>query len=338
MPINLLSPVTIGKHYMDNALLSINELHVHFGPKKRPVRALRDVSLAINRGECVGLVGESGCGKSTLARTVLGLESAQSGTITFDGHTATRWSGRNLRKLRARIQMVFQDPFSSLNPRMKVGRMLDEVLRVHTALRSAERKHEIARLLQAVGLDPAFTSRFPHEFSGGQRQRVGIARALAVGPDLIIADEPVSALDVSVQVQILNLLKELQQNTDLAWLFIAHDLAVVRYICSRVCVMYMGRIVESAPVDELFQHPLHPYTQALIAAAPDIDGAFDDRSSRRRKAEKTRLKGEVPSPTDVIPGCPFHPRCPKAKALCRKKEPLIMTFDEYRWCRCHFAE
>jgi len=323
---------------MDNLLLDIDELHVHFGPKKNRVRAVNGVSLAVAKGESVGLVGESGCGKSTLARTVVGLEKPLSGTISFGGSSAIPGSGHTMKDLSTHIQMVFQDPFSSLNPRMRVGQMLDEVLRVHSHLHRKARKQEIENLLKAVGLDPAFKTRFPHEFSGGQRQRVGIARALAVKPELIIADEPVSALDVSVQVQILNLLKELQVKHEVAWLFIAHDLAVVRYMCSRIYVMYMGRIVESGPTEDVFKHPLHPYTQALIAAVPDIDRAFDERSSRRRRTELQKLKGDVPSPTEIIPGCSFHPRCPKAKAKCRKKEPLTLTFGEDRECICHFAE
>ena len=323
---------------MDNVLLDIDELHVHFGPKRNRIRAVNGVSLAVAKGESVGLVGESGCGKSTLARTVVGLENPFSGSIVYGGASVGRESAYTMKDRSTHIQMVFQDPFSSLNPRMRVGQMLDEVLRMHTRFHRRARRQEIERLLQAVGLDPAFKTRFPHEFSGGQRQRVGIARALAVKPDLIIADEPVSALDVSVQVQILNLLKDLQVKHELAWLFIAHDLAVVRYMCSRIYVMYMGRIVESGPTNEVFKHPLHPYTQALIAAVPDIDRAFDERTSQRRKNEMQKLKGDVPSPTDIIPGCPFHPRCPKAQTKCRKKEPLTLTFGEDRECICHFAE
>jgi oligopeptide/dipeptide ABC transporter ATP-binding protein len=322
------------------ALLEIEDLQVYFQARdrfgrSRNLRAVDGVSLTVDRGESVGLVGESGCGKTTLGNAVIGLVPATAGRIRFDEQDVGSFHGSALRRFRQRAQMVFQDPFGSLNPRMTVGGSIREVLRVHGL---AETREDAARraveLLQSVGLDPEYADRYPHEFSGGQRQRIGIARALALGPSLVIADEPVSALDVSVQVQILNLMKDLQERMKLAYLFIAHDLAVVRYMCSRVEVMYLGRIVESAPSAGLFDRPAHPYTEALLSAVPDVDKGLRSRTTGSRRIV---LKGDVPSATEIIPGCPFHPRCHRATDLCSRGEPPRQEVGPRHTSVCHFA-
>jgi peptide/nickel transport system ATP-binding protein len=253
-------------------LLEVSALTVTYGQKRHAVRAVDGVDVIVQQGESVGLVGESGCGKTTLGRAIMRLLPIQAGRISFAGQDITSMTRRQLAAYRKQVQMVFQDPYGSLNARMAVGQALEEVMLVHGEKDPAARRQQAADLFQRVGLDPAYLDRYPHEFSGGQRQRIGIARALAVGPQLLIADEPVSALDVSVQVQILNLLKTLRQQMDLTYLFIAHDLAVVRYVCDRILVMYQGRIVESGPPDQLFTAPAHPYTRTLLAAVPDVDG------------------------------------------------------------------
>ena len=300
----------------------------------RPVHAVNNVSLRIHRGETLGLVGESGCGKSTLGRCLLRLQTPSQGTIRFDGQDITTLSMRALRPLRPRMQMVFQDPYGSLNPRRRVGDLIAEPLRVHRAPDGRWRSREavaarVAELAELVGLDPAQLTRYPHEFSGGQRQRIGIARTLALDPDLIIADEPVSALDVSVQAQIVNLMMDLQDRLHLTILFIAHDLAVIRQVATRNAVMYLGAIVESGPTAEVFARPAHPYTASLLAAVPRLSRAPG------RGAAEPALRGEVPSPTDPPPGCRFHPRCKLAAARCREERPVLAALGNGRDVACH---
>jgi oligopeptide/dipeptide ABC transporter ATP-binding protein len=315
-------------------LLEVNDLKVYYGSDDRQVRAVDGVSLRLAKGQCLGLVGESGCGKSTLGRAILRLEPIHSGQVHFNGVDITSLRGADLKAFRRKAQMVFQDPYGSLNPRMSIGRCIEEVLDVHRIGAKEQRMARVRELLEAVGLDPAYAGRYPHEFSGGQRQRIGIARALAVEPELIIADEPVSALDVSVQVQILNLLKDLQQKMNLTYLFVAHDLAVVRYICSDVVVMYLGRIMESGPSEEVYRQPAHPYTVALLSAVPDVD-----RALKARRSPAGNLRGDVPSVSGSISGCPFHPRCPRAEARCREEAPVLRTVGTGGRCSaCHFAE
>jgi len=307
------------------SLVEVKNLKVHFpvraGVMQRPVawvRAVDGVSFAINAGETIGLVGESGCGKTTLGRAILRLYEPTAGEIFFDGRNIATQNG----EFRRQAQMIFQDPYGSLNPRMTVGDIVGEALRVHK-LHAGRVSERTAELLTAVGLSPDHMRRYPHEFSGGQRQRIGIARALAVEPKFIVCDEPVSALDVSVQAQIVNLLQELQEKLKLTYLFIAHDLAVVEHISDRVLVMYLGRIVEEAEAGELLANPLHPYTQALISAVPTIDPA----TQRRRII----LPGDVPSPIHPPSGCPFHPRCPVAVARCREAVPSWREVRKNHW-------
>ncbi len=299
--------------------------------QKQFVRALDGVSFSLSPGETLGLVGESGCGKSTLARALLRLEDPTAGRIMLNGKDLLALRGEKLRKSRGQFQMIFQDPYASLNPRMTVGAVLDEVLSLHTDLDAAARLSRSRELMELVGLNPAHIQRHPHQFSGGQRQRIGIARALAVNPAFIVADEPVSALDVSVQAQIVNLLQEIQQKTGVAYLFIAHDLAVVEHISRRIMVMYLGKIVESGPAEELCSAPLHPYTKALLSAVPGI---------RKKNTERIMLTGDVPSPLNPPSGCRFHTRCPFAKERCAVEEPQMREITVNgipRCCACHFA-
>lgn len=316
-------------------LLEVQDLHVHYpvetGFLGRPnafVRAVNGVSLTVQAGEAVGLVGESGCGKTTLGRAILRLIEPTSGSIRFDGTDLTRLPQRALRPLRRRFQMIFQDPYGSLDPRVTVGGSIGEALEIHHLARSAaDRRQRIAKLLTDVGLDPAAADRYPHEFSGGQRQRIGIARALAVEPDLIVCDEPVSALDVSVQAQVVNLLQDLQHQRRLAYLFISHDLAVVEHLCQRIVVMYLGSVVETGPAHDVCRSPRHPYTQALLSAVPEIDP--------QRRRSRVILGGDIPSPLHPPTGCPFHPGCPVAEPRCRTERPVLSGPSPEAAVACH---
>jgi len=290
------------------------------------IRAVDDISLQMNQGEVLGLVGESGCGKSTLGKAIIRLEEPTSGEIYFDGTDVIKMGKGELRKLRGKIQIVFQDPDSSLDPRMTVGDSIDEALIVHDIKDSGARIAKVAELLEKVGLEAGFAQRYPHEFSGGQRQRIGIARALAMDPKLVIADEPVSALDVSVQAQILNLMMDIKEKDGLAYLFISHDLSVVRYISDRVAVMYLGKIVELAEKSEFFNNPLHPYTEALLSAIASL---------RPAGKEKILLKGDVPSPLNPPSGCRFHTRCHRVMPVCSQKEPEFKETVPGHYTACH---
>ncbi|AUA54827.1 Glutathione import ATP-binding protein GsiA [Achromobacter spanius] len=285
------------------------------GKPRVMLRAVDGVSFDIARGETLALVGESGCGKSTVARMLVGLYGLTRGDIRFDGQPLSRMSEKGGRNLRKRLQMIFQDPYASLNPRWRVGRIIAEPMLTHTQMTADERVARVSELLKQVGLDPADQGRYPHQFSGGQRQRISIARALAVNPEFLVCDEPTSALDVSVQAQVLNLMKDLQRKLGLTYLFISHNLAVVHHVADRVGVMYLGRMVEVAPRDELFARPRHPYTRMLLEAIPDINGAGKSR---------TAVAGEVPNPLNPPSGCTFHPRCPHANDRCRAEAPVAM--------------
>jgi oligopeptide/dipeptide ABC transporter ATP-binding protein len=310
-------------------LLTAKAVTKHFGKLK----AVTEVDLDVRPGETVGLVGESGCGKSTLGRTLLRLYEPTYGTITFDGADITHLSQRALRPMRRKMQMIFQDPYASLNPRMTIGSAIAEPLDIHgLAKNKQDREVRVLELLGKVGLRPEAAKRYPHEFSGGQRQRVGIARALAVNPRFIVCDEPISALDVSIQAQIVNLLSDLQQRENLTYLFISHDLKIVHHVSDRVAVMYLGRIVELAEAATLYREPKHPYTQALLSAIPRVDA--------KGKRERIILQGDVPSPIDPPKGCPFHPRCPvkdKVQACFTELPPLTIKKNGSR-AACHVAE
>jgi oligopeptide transport system ATP-binding protein len=293
------------------------------------VRAVDGVSFDIYPGETLGLVGESGCGKTTAGRTILQLYRPTAGQVIFDGVDLTALKGEELRRIRQRIQMIFQDPFASLNPRMTIARIIGEPLRSHKLASGAERIERVQELLRIVRLNPRFINRYPHEFSGGQRQRIGIARALASNPDFIVCDEPISALDVSIQAQVVNLLEDLQEELGLTYLFIAHDLSMVRHICSRVAVMYLGKVVELGRKDELYDHPLHPYTKALLSAVPVPDPEVE------RHRQRVILEGEVPSPSDPPPGCYFNTRCPIAEEICTQEEPRWRDAGGRHFVACH---
>lgn len=299
--------------------------------QKGLLRAVDGISFKVKKGEAFGLVGESGCGKSTVGRTILRLYKPDRGTVLFDGIDIAKQDSRSMKSLRARMQMIFQDPYSSLNPRMSAGAIVEAPLLIHRRGTPGERRARVAELFELVGLHPSFIERYPHEFSGGQRQRIGIARALALQPDFIVCDEPIAALDVSVQAQIVNLLQDFQTRFGLTYLFIAHDLGMVRHLCDRVAVMYLGRIMELAESEDLYSDPLHPYTQALLAAAPEPDPA------RERNRKEIILEGEVPSPANPPAGCHFHPRCPKARDTCRKVCPEYREIRPGRFVACHFV-
>jgi peptide/nickel transport system ATP-binding protein len=297
------------------------------------IRAVDDVSLTIRRGETLGLVGESGCGKSTVGRAILRLYEPTDGRILFDGQDITRLGEGELRPLRRRMQMVFQDPFASLNPRHSVGRIVGEPLRTHGLAGRRDAARRVRELLGVVGLPTDAAGRFPHEFSGGQRQRIGLARALALNPDFVVADEPVSALDVSIQAQIINLLERLQEEFDLTYLFIAHDLAVVRHISDRIAVMYLGSIVEVSPAEELYDNPLHPYTISLLSAVPIPDPVVESQR------ESILLAGDLPSPANPPPACRFHTRCPYVQPTrCRDEVPQLRRLGTGHTVACHWAE
>ena len=296
------------------------------------VHAVDGISFEIRKGETLGLVGESGCGKSTTGRTILQLQKPDSGSVLFEGKKLTRLRGEELRAVRKDMQMIFQDPYASLNPRMTVGQIIEEPMVIHRSFQGEARKERVKELLRMVGLNPAFVDRFPREFSGGQRQRIGIARALAPEPKLIVCDEPISALDVSIQAQVVNLLEDLQKQMGLTYLFIAHDLSMVRHISDRIAVMYLGVIVELADRNELYKNPAHPYTQALLSAVPLPDPDIEEK--RRRII----LEGELPSPADPPSGCRFRTRCPLAKEVCSEKRPDFREIRPGHFAACHFAE
>ena len=298
------------------------------------VHAVDGVSLEVRRGETLGVVGESGCGKSTLGRCLVRLTDVSSGRVDFDGEDITTLSRRRLRPVRPGLQMVFQDPYTSLNPRRTVGEIVAEPLRVHRRGTRAEIRAKVADLLDKVGLTAEQAERYPHEFSGGMRQRVGIARALALEPRLVVADEPVSALDVSIQAQVLNLFADLQEELGLTYVFVAHDLGVVRHVSDRIAVMYLGRIVELGPAEEVYGNPAHPYTQALLSAVPEIDDGTPAHAPAR---ERIVLTGDVLNPIDLPTGCTFHPRCPMAQDKCRTERPALRTDTRGRQAACHFA-
>jgi len=323
----------------NGVLLSVRNLVKHF-PITRgiilqkqigAVHAVDDISFDIHRGETLGLVGESGCGKSTTGRTILQLYRPTSGQVIFDGIDLVTLKGNELRKMRRRMQMIFQDPYASLNPRMTVGEIIGEPLLIHGMAKGKAIQERVEQLLELVGLNPAFSNRYPHEFSGGQRQRIGVARALALQPDLIVCDEPISALDVSIQAQVVNLLEDLQQQFGLTYLFIAHDLSMVRHISNRIAVMYLGVLVELADRNELYNNPLHPYTQALLSAVPIPDPFVEER--RRRII----LEGDVPSPVNPPSGCRFRTRCKYAKELCGEVKPEWRELQPGHFVACHFA-
>ena len=314
-------------------LLEVRDLKKHFpvrtgllGGARDHVKAVDGVSLDVAEGETVGLVGELGCGKTTLGRCLVRLIEPTSGTITFAGRELSSLDAAAMRELRRRMQIIFQDPYASLNPRMRIGDIIGEGLRIHGLAKGQDRKRRVVELLTRVGLRPEYYGRYPHEFSGGQRQRIGIARALAVNARFIVADEAVSALDVSIQVQILNMLLDLQQELGLTYLFISHDLRVVEHVSDRVAVMYLGKIVEIAPAEKLHREGRHPYTRALLSAVPVTDPA--------RRGERIVLQGDVPSPIDPPSGCSFHPRCPFALARCAREEPPL-EFDGKHGVACH---
>ncbi len=335
-----LSPLTLSEVTVlgEKPLVEVRDLVTHFVRRtgllrgREVVQAVNGVSLTVGARETLGLVGESGCGKTTLGRTILRLVERTSGLVRFDGQDVFALDPAALRRLRRRMQLIFQDPDGSLNPRLAIGRAVREGLEVHHLASGAEADRRVAALLEEVGLPSGSAGRYPHEFSGGQRQRAGIARALAVEPEFIVCDEPVSALDVSVQAQVLNLLVDLQARRGLAYLFISHDLAVVRHVAPRVAVMYLGRIVEAGPADGIYQRPLHPYTQALLTAVP-----VPDPTTRRPRVV---LAGDPPSPVNPPPGCPFHPRCqhPGKDATCRTVRPELRELAPGHWAACHLAD
>lgn len=314
----------------DQTILSIRNMKKHFDlGQGKILKAVDNFSIDIKRGETFGLVGESGCGKSTAGRTIIRLYEATDGEVIFNGENVHKLSGRKMRDFHRNMQMVFQDPYASLNPRMTVGNIIAEGLDIHGVATGSKRRERVVELLDAVGLNAEHAGRFPHEFSGGQRQRIGIARALAIEPQFIIADEPISALDVSVQAQVVNLFKKLQKDRGLTYLFIAHDLAMVKHISDRIGVMYLGNLVEVTTSKELYANPLHPYTESLLSAIPIPDPEIE------RKRERIILKGEVPSPLNPPSGCPFRTRCPKAMDQCAVTMPPMKEVEPGHFVACH---
>jgi oligopeptide transport system ATP-binding protein len=318
-------------------LVRVEHLKMYFPVKKGVlqrrvgwVQAVDDVSFDVWRGETLGLVGESGCGKTTVGRTILQLHRPTGGSVRFEGHELTTAKSGELRRLRRDMQIVFQDPYASLNPRLTVGSIVAEPLEIHGIGDAAARRRRVSELLEIVGLDPAMAGRFPHEFSGGQRQRIGIARALALNPTFVVCDEPISALDVSIRAQVVNLLQDLQARFGLTYLFIAHDLSIVRHLSDRVAVMYLGKIVELTTRDTLYERPLHPYTMALLSAVPIPDPI------KERRRRRMILTGDIPSPVDPPSGCRFHTRCPFARERCRTDEPTLETAEDGHLVACHF--
>lgn len=322
---------------MSNTIISIRNLRVYYKIKTRDslfaatrtLKAVDDVSLEIEQGETLGIVGESGCGKSTLCRAMVGLEKPTSGEIILEDKDIARLNRKQRFEMCKRVQMIFQDAYSTLDPRFTIGRSIGEPLEVQHNGTKEEQKERVLKLLEDVGLPRSYYNRFPHEFSGGQRQRIGIARALALNPDIILCDEPVSALDVSIQAQILNLMKDLQAKYNLTYVFVSHNLSVVKHLCSRIAVMYLGTIVELANQGKLFSNPLHPYTRALIQAIPVADPDYE--------GEMTVLEGDVPSPMNPPDGCPFVTRCPYAKDICEKERPKLHEIQPEHFVACHFA-
>ena len=322
-------------------LVEVKNLKMHF-PITRgiifqrqvgAIKAVDGINFSMTRGETLGLVGESGCGKSTTGRAILQLYRPTAGEVVFEGVDLTKSKGEDLRKMRRRMQMIFQDPYASLNPRMTVGSIIGEPLEVHNiGSNKKERQERVQELLKTVGLNPYFVNRYPHEFSGGQRQRIGVARALAVNPAFIVCDEPISALDVSIQAQIINLLEDLQEELGLTYLFIAHDLSVVRHISDRIAVMYLGKIVELADRDELYENPMHPYTQALLSAVPIPDPVIES------KRKRIILEGDVPSPANPPKGCNFCTRCPKVMDICREQDPPFKEYKPNHFAACFLYE
>ncbi|MER9262496.1 oligopeptide/dipeptide ABC transporter ATP-binding protein [Mesorhizobium sp. M0619] len=326
------------QHGRDDVLVRVDDLAVYyptykgvFGRQAGAIRALDGVNLEVRRGQTLGLVGESGCGKSTTGRAILRLCHTTGGRIVFDGEDITHLTGYKLRRMRPRMQMIFQDPQACLNPRMTMGSIVAEPLNEHD-VKGKEKESRVHELLDSVGLNPRFVNRYPHEFSGGQRQRIGIARALALNPEFIVCDEPIAALDVSIQAQVVNLLKDLQKQFSLTYLFISHDLSMVRHLCDDVAVMYLGRVIELGPRDLIYKDPLHPYTKALLSAVP----LPDPRAERVR--HRIILTGDVPSPANPPSGCRFRTRCPIAFDRCASEQPAWRNVTRDRWVACHRAE
>ncbi|MBK8619463.1 MAG: ATP-binding cassette domain-containing protein [Anaerolineales bacterium] len=323
----------------NNILLKVEDLKMHFPIYKGLIRrqvgavhAVDGISFDVMRGETLGLVGESGCGKSTTGRAILQLYKPTAGKIVFDGTNLVSLKSEDMRLMRRKMQMIFQDPYASLNPRMTVGEIVGEPLLVHNIASGREVDEQVAHLLEIVKLNPSFSTRYPHEFSGGQRQRIGIARSLALHPSFIVCDEPISALDVSIQAQVVNLLEELQEQFNLTYLFIAHDLSMVRHISNRIAVMYLGVIVELADRDTLYEKPLHPYSQALLSAVPIPDPFAESKHKR------TILQGDVPSPVNPPSGCRFRTRCPIAESVCAESRPEFRELNPGHFVACHFAD
>ena len=320
----------------NGALVKVRDLKMHFPITQGiiiqrqvgAIRAVDGITFDIVRGETLGLVGESGCGKSTTGRAMLQLYRPTAGEVYFEGQSLTEMKGESLRRMRRRMQMIFQDPYASLNPRMTVGDIIGEPMLVHNIAKGKQRRERVQELLRVVGLNPYFVNRYPHEFSGGQRQRIGVARALALNPEFIICDEPISALDVSIQAQIINLLEDLQGEFNLTYLFIAHDLSVVRHISDRIAVMYLGKIVELTGRTELYENPLHPYTQALLSAVPIPDPVVEEQRQR------VILEGDVPSPANPPVGCNFNTRCPVVMDICKEQEPEFKESVSGHWAAC----